>query len=38
MLIEHHNETVKEIRDSVREQNKRRRDEIKEQNKNMNVL
>ena len=38
MLIEHHNETVKEIRDSVREQNKRRRDEIKEQNKNMNHL
>ena len=38
MLIEHHNEIVKEIRDSVREQNKRRRDEIKEQNKNMNHL
>ena len=32
MLIEHHNETVKEIRDSLKEQNKRRRDEIKEQN------
>ena len=38
MLIEHHNETVKEIRDSLKEQNKRRRDEIKEQNKNMNHL
>ena len=38
MLIEHHNETVKEIRESLKEQNKRRRDEIKEQNKNMNHL